>query len=218
MTDVTPIVATAIQLETDQFSWYVARAAGITAWFLAAFTVLWGLFLSTGVLRGRPRRPWLLDLHRFIGGLTVTFTAVHMAALVADDYVHFGWRELLVPFASEWRPEAVAWGVVAFWLLVAVEATSLLRRRPVPERVWRAVHASSFVLFAVGTIHLVRAGTDAGNPLLIWPVGAVTATTVLLTTWRLRIGRRTTAVTRADTPRPAARPTQTSHRLDRPLS
>lgn len=173
----------------DQLTWYITRASGITAWFLAALAVLWGLFLSTGVLRGRPRRPWLLDLHRFIGGLTVVFTLVHMAALVGDNFVHFDLIDLLVPFASEWRPGAVAWGVVAFWLLFAVEVTSLLRRTVVPERVWRAVHASSFLLFVFGTVHLLEAGTDADNRLLFWPVAVVSGAVIFLTWWRILVGR-----------------------------
>lgn len=173
----------------DQLTWYIARASGVTAWFLAALAVLWGLFLSTGILRGRPRRPWLLDLHRFVGGLTIAFTFVHMAALVADSYVNFDIVDLLVPFASQWRPGAVAWGVVAFWLLIAVELTSLLRRTIVSESIWRAVHTSSFLLFGFGTVHLLQAGADASNPILLWPVIGVSAAVLFLSWWRILIGR-----------------------------
>ena len=56
-----------------------------------------------------------------LGGLAVMFTAIHLAALVADSYVHFGLADLTVPFASSWQPGAVALGVVAMWLLLAVE-------------------------------------------------------------------------------------------------
>ena len=59
-------------------------------------------------LGDKPKAPWLLDLHRHLGGLTVLFTGLHMAALVADSYAQFGLADLLVPFASEWRPGAVA--------------------------------------------------------------------------------------------------------------
>ena len=54
-----------------QLAWYVARAAGIVAWALVSGAVVWGLLLSTRVLRGRPTPRWLLDLHRFLGGLAV---------------------------------------------------------------------------------------------------------------------------------------------------
>lgn len=178
-------------LGNDQLTWYIARSSGITAWALAAGSVLWGLFLSTGILQGRPRRPWLLDLHRYLGGLTIVFTAIHLAALVADNFVQFNVVDLLVPFASQWRPGAVAWGVVAFWLLLAVEITSLLRRRGISERIWRAVHASSFLLFAFATVHGLQAGTDAENAFIFWPAATVTGAVIFLSWWRILVAKTT---------------------------
>jgi len=126
---------------SPQFWWYVARATGLVAWALAIASVLWGVALATKALGNRPRAPWLLDLHRHLGGLTVLFVGAHIGALVADSYAHFGTADVLVPFASSWRPGAVAWGVVAFWLLLGIEVTSLLGRR-VPKRWWRRVHTA----------------------------------------------------------------------------
>jgi hypothetical protein len=149
--------------------WYVARASGLVAWALCTLAVLWGLALSTALLGKRPGRGWLLDLHRFLGGLAALFVAVHLGGLVADGYIHFGPAELLVPLASAWKPVAVAWGIVAFYLLLAVELTSLARRR-LPARVWRWVHMSSLPLWVISTVHLLTAGTDARHPPLQWAV------------------------------------------------
>jgi DMSO/TMAO reductase YedYZ heme-binding membrane subunit len=77
---------------------------------------------------------------------------------------------------SSWRPGAVAWGIVALYLLLAVETSSLLRRR-VSTRVWRAVHVTSFPLYAVATAHLLTAGTDASSP---WLLAVVWATMVVI--------------------------------------
>ena len=140
--------------------WYVARSSGLIAWALLAASVLWGLAISTRVLRGTPRPSWLLDLHRYLGGIATVFVGVHIVALLGDTYMHFGLASVLVPFASSWHPVAVAWGVTAFYVLLAVELTSLLRTR-IPKRLWRATHYASFPLFVVATIHSVSAGTDA---------------------------------------------------------
>ena len=51
--------------------------------------------------------------------------------------------------ASDWHPGAVAYGIVAFYLLIAVELTSLLRRR-IPSSLWRHVHYGGFVVFLLG--------------------------------------------------------------------
>jgi len=168
--------------------WYVARASGIVGWVLVTASVVYGLWVSLRLTRKRPRPAWVLDLHRFLGGLSVVFVGVHLAGLVADSYAHFGLSELLVPFASSWKPTAVAWGIVGVYLLVAVEATSLLMRR-LPRRFWRAIHLSSYGIFAVSTIHMFTAGTDAGNAALQW--GAVVGTTAVafLTITRVLAGR-----------------------------
>jgi hypothetical protein len=140
--------------------WYTARSAGLVAWVLLTASTCWGLGLSGRMFAGRKPRPhWVLDLHRYLGGLATAFTVVHVAGVVADSYLHFGVAEVLVPFASAWRPAAVAWGVVGLWLLVAVEATSLARRW-LPRTLWRRVHYLSLPLFAVATLHGLTAGTD----------------------------------------------------------
>src|SRR5439155_4865513 len=143
-----------------QLAWYAARAAGIVAWSLAAGSVVWGLALSTHALGRKPRPAWLFDLHRFLGGMALIFTGAHVVAILFDTYVHFGLVELLVPFTGTWHPAAVAWGIAAFYLLLAVELTSLARAH-VSKRLWRRVHFGSFVLFASSTVHALTAGTDA---------------------------------------------------------
>ena len=85
-----------------QLWWYVARASGLVAWLLLTASVMWGIFLSTKLLQRLRRPAWLLDLHRWLGGLTVAFVAVHLVALVADSYVSFDLADVLVPFASGW--------------------------------------------------------------------------------------------------------------------
>lgn len=147
--------------------WYVARASGIVSWALLSLSVLWGVILSTRLLGKRATPAWLLDVHRFLGGAAVAFVGVHVAGLVADSYSHFGLTELLVPLASAWKPVAVAWGIVAMYLLLAVEITSLLRRR-IPAKLWRRVHMASFGLWVMATVHTLTAGTDSHNPVLQW--------------------------------------------------
>jgi predicted ferric reductase len=158
---------------TSQVLWYSARAAGIVAWALAAGAVIWGLVVSTRAVAARPRPAWWFDLHRFLGGAAVAFVAIHVLSIVLDGYVHFGLVNVLVPLTGSWHPVAVAWGIVAMYLLIAVEVTSLLRRR-IPRRVWRGVHFATFGLYLVATLHGFAAGTDA------WSVAFTAAATASL--------------------------------------
>ena len=173
--------------------WYIARSSGVVAWALLALSVLWGLALSTRALGARPRANWLLDLHRFLGGLAVVFVGVHLVGLALDPWVEIGVTQMLVPFSSSWNPVAVAWGVVALYLLAAVEITSLLRRR-IPRTWWKGVHLSSYGLYAVATVHLLTAGTDRHSPVLLWAVIGATTAIVFSTAYRVmgpgRAGRQ----------------------------
>jgi predicted ferric reductase len=183
-----------------QVWWYVARASGIIAWLLLTASVIWGIVLSTDAFPTRRRPAWLLDLHRWLGGLTVAFVAAHLAALVADSFVHFDLVDLAIPYASQWRPGAVALGVVATWLLVAVELTSLAMRR-LPRKLWRAVHLTSYVVFWLAGFHVALAGTDTTNRLYQLTAAASIAAVVWALAYRLtnrHAGRRRPA--RADIP------------------
>ncbi len=179
--------------------WYVARATGIVAWALLTVAVVWGLLLSTRLFGRRPRPPWLLDLHRFLGGLALTFTGLHVTALIADTTTSFGPAEVLVPFTSSWKPGPVALGVVAFHLLLAVEVTSLAMRR-IPRRWWRSVHATSFAAFWLATTHLVVAGTDAADPALLLAALAAAGAVAFLTAYRLLADRHRRPAPRAPVP------------------
>ena len=124
---------------------------------------------------------------------------MHLTGLVADNYVHFGVADLLVPFASSWRTTAVAWGVVAFYLLVAVEVTSLMMKR-LPRKAWHAVHLTSYVLFWMAALHGATAGTDSSNRVFVTAtIGSIVLVT-FLTLYRIVVGKR--AISRPQARRP----------------
>jgi DMSO/TMAO reductase YedYZ heme-binding membrane subunit len=164
--------------------WYVNRAAGLVSWALLSASVIFGLLLSSKALGRKVRPNWLQDLHRGLSGLAVAFVAVHVAGAIGDDYLHVGWAEVLVPFTSSWRPVAIAWGVVSMYLLIAVEASSLLRKH-VPKAAWRKIHVLSFPLFVTATAHGITAGTEMGTTAGIAAAALATSAIAGLTTFRV---------------------------------
>jgi hypothetical protein len=187
---------------SQELWWYTVRATGLVAWLLVTLAVVWGLLLSLRQIpasrrSGLPRPAWMLDLHRFLGGLALLFVVAHVGALAFDSFVGFGWADLLVPFASAWRPAAVAWGIVAAYLLVAVEGSSLLMRH-MRRGLWHAVHLLSLVVFGAITAHALYAGADADEPLVQAFATGSAVVVVLLVGVRL--------AWRPRTPRPAPRP------------
>jgi predicted ferric reductase len=184
---------------SGQLPWYVARSSGLVSWGLLAASVLWGLALSTKILGRNPRPNWILDLHRWLGGLALVFLTVHVVALLGDQYVHFGVVDVALPMATSWHPGRVAWGVVGMYLLIAVEITSLLRSR-IPRAIWRRTHYLSFPLFVVATIHGLEAGTDTKRQLA--RVTAIVVASVVAGLTVARIFERQPANSQDRVPRP----------------
>jgi predicted ferric reductase len=154
-----------------KLAWYVSRAGGLVAWAVVTASIIWGLALSTRLVSKRGAPAWLLDLHRYLGALSLVFTAIHIASLPFDNYAHITILELLLPFRSAARsgyaPEPIAWGVVAFYLVVAIQLTSWIKKY-LSRRVWHSIHLLSMPLFVVATVHGFKAGTEKNNRLIIW--------------------------------------------------
>src|SRR4051812_15786614 len=180
---------------TNELWWYVARSCGIVAWVLLSASVLWGLLLSSKGFRRSVSPAWLLDLHRHLGGLGVVFIALHLLGLFQDRFIHFGVTQLFVPLASQWRAGAVSWGIAGLYLMLAVELTSLARRK-LPAKVWRWTHGLSLPVFVSATVHLFTAGTDARTSALRWSAITVSAVVALAVALRVCSARRARARTR----------------------
>lgn len=189
--------------------WYLARSSGLVAAGLLVMSFLWGILLSTQLVKPVKRPAWLLDLHRWLAGLTVGFVALHLVALVADSYLQFDLRSLFVPFASEWKPGPVTWGIAGIYLLAAVQLTSWsAARSKLSRRAWHGIHLLSFPLVWVVAMHSGSAGTDAGNPVYRFTVLGVILIALFVIIYRILAG---TGRNRPRAKSPAASPRRAGH-------
>lgn len=163
-------------------------------WAVAAGSVVVGLLMSSKALGKRPGFPWLLDIHRFFSTLTSIFLVLHLVTLWADSFVAFGPVEFFVPFTSEWRPAAVAWGVLSMYLMFAVQLSSFVKDR-LPARTWHGIHLLSYLTVAFGSIHAWQAGSDVRNPFVLAFGLAALALIVGLSVLRIVVFKRGTTVT-----------------------
>lgn len=142
--------------------WYLNRASGMVSLVLMTLVVVLGVVVRRqGALPGLPRF-FLVGLHRNVSLLSALLIGVHVATAAADSYVDISLQAAVVPFASNWRPAAVALGALAVDLIVLIVATSLLRGR-IPIRLWRVVHWTSYLLWPLVFLHAVTAGTDIAS-------------------------------------------------------
>lgn len=195
---------------TDETVWYLIRASGIVAWLMMTASVLWGIVLATDLFPNRRRGAWLTVMHRWLAGLTAFFLAGHLGALLADRHGDFGALDILVPYASSWRPTAIAAGVVALWLFLAVELTALAAKR-LPGAWWRGIHILGYWVFWLTTIHAAFAGTDATRPVYIVSALAAVALVVFAASYRILtrdLPKRRRARRTAEAPRAARQPSR----------
>jgi DMSO/TMAO reductase YedYZ heme-binding membrane subunit len=129
-------------------------------------SVLWGIVLATDLFPKQRRPAWILSMHRWLAGLTFFFIAGHLATLLFDSYAKFRPLDFVVPYSSTWRPTAIAVGVIALWLLIAVEVTALAMKK-LSKKWWRSVHIASYFVFWAVSIHGALAGTDTSKVIYI---------------------------------------------------
>jgi DMSO/TMAO reductase YedYZ heme-binding membrane subunit len=172
---------------TLPIAWLIARAAGLVAFGLLTLSVWLGLAMSTRLL-GSKRQKSLLGLHRTLAWTGLSMIALHMGAVLFDPVLHFGLAAALVPFAAPWKTGAIAAGVIAGWLSLAL-ASSFRLRKWIGQKGWRRLHYASFAAFALSLGHALLVGTDLrglGGPVL----ALVAAGPVLwLTFYRLLVPR-----------------------------
>ena len=139
--------------------WYITRASALIAWVLMTLSVVWGILLSTRVMRRIDNPAWLQDLHRYLGGMTLVMVALHMVSLMLDGWLKFSLAETLVPFATDFKALPVALGIVAFYVLVAVQGSSLMMNR-LPRKFWKGLHYASYAALVLVALHAGWTGTD----------------------------------------------------------
>lgn len=151
--------------------WYATRGAGITSLVLLTGTVFLGIVTSFDV--SGPRMPRFVSgaLHRNVALLALSFLGVHIATTVIDGYAPIGWIDTVVPFGSSYHRFALGMGTVAFDVVSALIATSLLRSRIAPST-WRRVHLFAYLCWPIALLHGLLIGTDRAERWMILVVAA----------------------------------------------
>ncbi len=160
-------------------TWDVVRASGWTSYILLTAAVVVGLLLSTQIQSAR-RWPRLLnsELHNFLSLLSTVFLGVHILASWLDPYTKFGWKDILIPFATTYRPFWMAMGIVALYGGIAIGISTLLRPY-IGYAWWRRLHVLTLGLFIIAMAHGIGTGSDTQT---WWAFGLYAASGVLVGT------------------------------------
>ena len=88
--------------------------------------------------------------------------AVHGVALLGDGFLKPGHHRHLDPVRHRLRPVYVGLGIIGGYL-AAFLGLSFYARRRIGGKRWRKLHRATPVVYVLGLIHTLGAGTDAGS-------------------------------------------------------
>jgi methionine sulfoxide reductase heme-binding subunit len=183
--------------------WLISRASGIVALGLVTIAVLLGLTMSTKLLRRPGVGRTLLRLHEHVALVGLVAIALHGLALLGDPWLRPGLRGLTVPFAMSYRPLFTGLGVLAAYLAVLLGLSFYARRRIGVKR-WRRLHRATVLVWVLGVIHTLGAGSDAATQWLRAFVLLPAIPIVYLTVLRSLQGRARPVAQRPRESRPVA--------------
>jgi sulfoxide reductase heme-binding subunit YedZ len=183
--------------------WLASRAAGIVALLLISASVLIGLTMASGLLRKPGIKRALLPFHEHTALAGLVAIGVHGVTLLGDVWLRPGIAGIAIPFVIGYRTVYVGLGILAGYL-AALLGLSFYARRRIGARLWRRLHKATVLVYALGLVHTLGAGTDAGTA---WLRAVMLATAVpIVGLFALRVARSRRAPARAPRREPVRRP------------
>ncbi|MCA9934880.1 MAG: ferric reductase-like transmembrane domain-containing protein [Anaerolineales bacterium] len=174
---------------TSKTPWYFSRAAGTVAYLLLAGSTVWGLLLSSKIIKEAVPAALALAMHNILSWLAITLTGLHALALLFDTYYTYTLADLTIPFIGPYQPGWVGLGIIGLYAML-VTSISFSFRKQIGQKRWRQLHYLTFVAFLFATLHGAMAGTDSGNPgmtAMYWGSGILV---LFLTNYRLLTNKR----------------------------
>jgi sulfoxide reductase heme-binding subunit YedZ len=126
-------------------------------------------------------------LHRNTSLLAVVFLTIHIVTAVVDGFAPIRWLDAVVPFVSAYRPFWLGLGALATDLLIALVATSLVRRH-LGYQTWRAVHWAAYACWPIALLHGLGTGTDTNLRWALILNFVCLAMVLTAVWWRLAVG------------------------------
>lgn len=147
--------------------WEMIRASGLIAYVLLSVSMIVGIAVRIRALDWLMKRAWVLEGHQTLSVLALVFTGGHMVFTLMNHYLPFTVLQILIPFASGWRPVAMALGIVGFYLLAVLTLSSWLRP-VIGQKTWRTIHYSGFACWVAALAHGVFSGSDTSVAWVQW--------------------------------------------------
>ncbi len=169
---------------TSNLLWYIGRGSGITAYLLLTFSVVLGIALSRRWHATRIPRLVVDELHRWLTITFYVFIVIHVVTMLLDPFTHFRVADVIVPFASTYRPIWLSLGIIGAEVSIAAGA-SVWVRKWIGYRTWHVLHLTAYPIFFISLLHSIGTGTDTKTT---WATALYIGSFVLVagaTLWRM---------------------------------
>lgn len=197
--------------------WLASRASGLLALGLVTVSVGLGLAMAGKVMRRPGLSKKLLAIHEQTALAGLVAIAVHGIALLGDPWLNPGVGGIAVPFAMSFKPLFTGLGIVGGYLAALLGLSYYVRKR-VGARLWRKAHRATVLVYLLGLVHALGAGTDATAVWFRWWVMVTTPVIGGLFVYRVlseRARKQARAAAGRALPAAGARP---GHKPPRPIS
>jgi methionine sulfoxide reductase heme-binding subunit len=172
--------------------WLASRAAGLMSLVLLAFQIIVGLVLSHPVNKttwklSKRLFPWHENVWLFILG----FLGVHIASILLDPFAGVSVAGAFVPGLSSYRSAPVALGTLSLYALLLTGITARYTKL-LPAGAWLTIHRVGIVVFVLGWMHGLLAGTDSMTLIALYTaIGGAVGGAAAYRYWVTRQGRPT---------------------------
>ncbi|RMD49751.1 MAG: hypothetical protein D6835_05080 [Candidatus Thermofonsia bacterium] len=169
---------------TNKTPWYFTRSAGTVAYILLSASTIWGLLLSTKIIKETVPAVLSMAMHNFLSWAAVGITGLHVVSLLFDSYYNYRLADLVIPFIGPYRPGWVGLGIIGYYITI-LTTLSFYWRKQIGQKRWRALHYLTFGAYTLATVHGIMAGTDSASAsmnALYWGSGLLV---LFLTNYRI---------------------------------
>jgi methionine sulfoxide reductase heme-binding subunit len=149
--------------------WLASRASGLVALVLVTISVGLGLAMAGKVMRRPGLSRKLLAIHEQTALAGLVAIAIHGITLLGDPWLHPCVVGVTVPFAMSFRTAFTGLGVIAGYMAALLGLSFYIRKRIGPK-LWRKAHRATILVYVLGLVHALGAGTDASAIWFRWGV------------------------------------------------
>jgi methionine sulfoxide reductase heme-binding subunit len=162
------VTGAAVSTTLQSHGWWLAsRASGLLALVLVTISVGLGLMMAGKVMRRPGLSKKLMAIHEQTALAGLIAIAVHGITLLGDPWLNPGVAGVTVPFAMSFKTAFTGLGVIGGYLAVLLGLSFYARRR-IGAKLWRKAHRATVLVYVLGLVHALGAGTDASTPWFRW--------------------------------------------------